>query len=58
MSLFNNAYVQGFSPNKVRLAKEIDELTKADQVGCPDYNYELGLYVHVAGCDCARRDNE
>jgi len=30
-----------------------------DEIGsCPDYDYELGIYVHVKGCDCARRDNE
>ena len=25
---------------------------------CPDYDYDLGLYVHVAGCGCARREWE
>ena len=32
-------------------------VVKSDEsVDCPDYDYELGRYVHVAGCDCVARD--
>ena len=34
------------------------ETVDSDEIGCPDYDYELGRYVHVAGCDCARRESE
>jgi hypothetical protein len=58
MSLFNNAYVQGASAASARLARESRELNDPDEVGCPDFNYELGRYVHVEGCDCAAREWE
>ena len=51
---------------KVAATRNVEDLIQRGETcllqepitSCPDYDYDLGLYVHVAGCGCARREWE